>query len=218
MYRRGRSRNRIVESKVDGTQLVPVADLHLLPLTMSAPAPVSFTVRRPSPISRGPSSGPDSDGPSFKVPALPRHLTNEGSKPGSPLGRASPTGKKAQSRTFEERDSSDEESDGGTDELVTGFDQFGVQRCVPHLAYSSRVGLNSRQLGRPSYHHIERSSVRSQKARSSSHRCRTATGARLRASGVHPSASYPLGERPPRVQTGVLAAWARAVASTLVHS
>lgn len=97
---------------------------------MSTPAPVSFTVRRPSPVSRSTSSGPDSDGPSFKVPALPRHLTNEGSRLGSPLGRGSPAPKKTQSRTFEERDSSDEGSDDGADELVTGFDQFGVQRCV----------------------------------------------------------------------------------------
>lgn len=89
---------------------------------MSSGSKVSFTVRRPSPPSRTSSSGPDSD---FKVPALPRHLTAS-SAPGSPLRRESP---KPNSRTYEERDSSDE--DGGIeDELVTGFDQFGVQRCV----------------------------------------------------------------------------------------
>ena len=47
--------------------------------------PVSFTVRRPTPISRPSSSGPESDGP-FKIPALPRHLASASSSaPGSPL-------------------------------------------------------------------------------------------------------------------------------------
>ena len=90
--------------------------------TMSDSAKVSFTIRRPSPVSRASSAGADSD---FKIPALPRHLTN-GSAPGSPLRRESP---KPNSRTFEERDSSDEEEQT-EDELVTGFDQFGVQRYV----------------------------------------------------------------------------------------
>lgn len=98
---------------------------------------VSFTIRRPTPSSsRATSTGPDSDAaatpphapaPSFKIPALPRHLTDQGA--GSRSGSNSP---KPRARTYEERgeesDSSDEERT--EDELVTGFDQFGVQRCV----------------------------------------------------------------------------------------
>ncbi|KAH7888156.1 DExH-box splicing factor binding site-domain-containing protein [Phlebopus sp. FC_14] len=99
------------------------------------PAKVSFTVRRPTPVSRPPSSGPES-GEQFKVPALPRHLaSNNGSATGSPLA-GSP-------RTFSSREdsdedglvlrrddtaSSDEDDEAAEDELVTGFDQFGVQR------------------------------------------------------------------------------------------
>ncbi|KAI0058579.1 hypothetical protein BV25DRAFT_1830033 [Artomyces pyxidatus] len=99
---------------------------------MSAPK-VSFTVRRPTPDSRATSTGADSDDPRFKLPALPRHLTTEGSAPGSPLGGRSATGSpKPRARTFiqrDEADSSDEEKD--EDELVTGFDQFGVERAKP---------------------------------------------------------------------------------------
>ena len=86
---------------------------------------LSFTIRRPSPVSRSSSAGVD---PEFKVPALPRHLNGSGTGSGtaSPLGRASP---KPKSRTYDERDSSDED-EVAEDELVTGFDQFGVQRCV----------------------------------------------------------------------------------------
>lgn len=98
---------------------------------------VFFTIRRPTPSSsRATSTGPDSDAaatpphasaPSFKIPALPRHLTDQGA--GSRSGSNSP---KPRARTYEERgeesDSSDEERT--EDELVTGFDQFGVQRCV----------------------------------------------------------------------------------------
>jgi hypothetical protein len=95
---------------------------------MSSTAPkVSFTIRRPSPESRATSSGPDSDNLSFKVPPLPRHITND-SVPGSPLARSANASPKLKSRTYEERDSSDEDDDGINDELVTGFDRFGVQR------------------------------------------------------------------------------------------
>ena len=56
--------------------------------------------------------------------------TNE-SAPGSPLGRNGDGSRggspKVHARTYDERDSSDEE-DVVEDELVTGFDQFGVQR------------------------------------------------------------------------------------------
>jgi hypothetical protein len=90
---------------------------------------VSFTIRRPTPDSRAPSAGPDSDDPRFKVPALPRHLVNDysagNSTPGSPLAGNSPKRSAPNSP-----DSSDEDDNGPTDELVTGFDRFGVQRCV----------------------------------------------------------------------------------------
>lgn len=94
---------------------------------MSAPQKVSFTVRRPTPISRASSSGADSDSSSFRVPALPRHLTNnnDSSVPGSPLARSSATSPQPRHGS----DSSGEEDDV-QDELVTGFDKFGVQRCV----------------------------------------------------------------------------------------
>ncbi|TFK74563.1 hypothetical protein BDN72DRAFT_664676 [Pluteus cervinus] len=86
---------------------------------------VSFTVRRPSPVSRAPSSGGDSDASSgFKVPSLPRHLRNPNeSTPGSPLARSG-------SNSPSPADSSDEEDDELQDELVTGFDRFGVQRVT----------------------------------------------------------------------------------------
>ena len=96
---------------------------------------VSFTVRRPTPESRAPSAGPDSDDPRFKVPALPRHLVNDSSAgnstPGSPLAGRSP-----KRRAPDSADSSDEDDNGPTDELVTGFDRFGVQRCVPTVSSS----------------------------------------------------------------------------------
>ena len=98
---------------------------------MSSAAPkVSFTIRRPtSPVSRATYTGADSDNPSFKVPTIvPRHLTN-GSTPGSPLARSANASPK---RTYTDLDSSDEDDDGKVDdELVTGFDRFGVQRWVP---------------------------------------------------------------------------------------
>ncbi|EIM89477.1 uncharacterized protein STEHIDRAFT_118696 [Stereum hirsutum FP-91666 SS1] len=104
--------------------------------TVKQESKVSFTIRRPTPSSsRATSTGPDSDAaatsphasaPSFKIPALPRHLTDQGA--GSRSGSNSP---KPRARTYEERgeesDSSEEER--MEDELVTGFDQFGVQRA-----------------------------------------------------------------------------------------
>lgn len=90
--------------------------------------PVSFTVRRPTPVSRAGSSGIDSDAePTFKVPALPKHLTSNGnSRPSSPLSKSKSS---LGTRKFVEPDSSDEEEEN-VDEIVTGFDSFGVQRCV----------------------------------------------------------------------------------------
>ena len=99
---------------------------------------VSFTIRRPSPVSRAASSGPDSDvGSSFKIPLLPsRILSNDDSSHtnhGSPLARSATSSphpsRLAQSHVHHQHDSSDEDS-AIEDELVTGFDKFGVQRCV----------------------------------------------------------------------------------------
>ncbi|KAI0050202.1 hypothetical protein FA95DRAFT_662075 [Auriscalpium vulgare] len=87
---------------------------------------VSFTIRRPTPDSRSTSTGAESDDARFKVPALPRHITND-STPGSPLARSAPASPKPRARTYDEVDSSDEDV-ASEDELVTGFDQFGVQR------------------------------------------------------------------------------------------
>ncbi|KAK7685107.1 hypothetical protein QCA50_011946 [Cerrena zonata] len=94
----------------------------------SGPEKVSFTIRRPTPVSRASSAGNDSDS-GFKVPSLPRHLANETSHPGSPLARSVRSSPK---RTYNEVDSSDEETED-QDELVTGFDSFGVQRVIPQL-------------------------------------------------------------------------------------
>ncbi|KZT23912.1 hypothetical protein NEOLEDRAFT_1157046 [Neolentinus lepideus HHB14362 ss-1] len=94
---------------------------------MSDPRRFSFTVRRPTPISRN-SSEPDSDSSSFKIPALPRHLAANQSAPGSPLARSANASPRPNTRTYQERDSSDEEDEEIQDVLVTGFDQFGVQR------------------------------------------------------------------------------------------
>lgn len=101
-------------------------------MTESTPA-VSFTVHRPSPISRGGSSGPDSDGSSFKIPALPKHLRSGGSTPGSPLAQGE-SRTSTPKRSYDSVDSSDEE-DKTQDELISGFDKFGVQRCVTLTRY-----------------------------------------------------------------------------------
>ncbi|KAJ7232784.1 DExH-box splicing factor binding site-domain-containing protein [Mycena haematopus] len=82
---------------------------------------VSFTIRRPTPVSRDASSGPDSD-PNFKLPALPRHLAQD-SAPGSPLSRS----RNSSPARYHEPDSSDEE-DETQDELVSAFDAMGAQR------------------------------------------------------------------------------------------
>jgi len=98
----------------------------------STPA-VTFTVRRPSPVSRGGSSGADSDVSSFRVPALPKHLRNGGSTPGSPLAQGESVASSPK-RPYDSVDSSDEE-DETQDELISGFDKFGVQRCVKLMRY-----------------------------------------------------------------------------------
>ncbi|KAJ6593615.1 DExH-box splicing factor binding site-domain-containing protein [Mycena capillaripes] len=83
---------------------------------------VSFTIRRPTPVSRDASSGPESDS-AFRIPALPRHLAQD-SAPGSPLSRSRTSSPPAR---YHEPDSSDED-DEQQDELVTAFDAMGAQR------------------------------------------------------------------------------------------
>ncbi|PVG02204.1 hypothetical protein CPB86DRAFT_811702 [Serendipita vermifera] len=81
---------------------------------------VSFTVRRPTPISNDSS---DVEPNTFKVPAVPSRLReNQGSRSSSPLN---PNGKRP--LAFND---SDEEEDVVTEELVVGFDAMGAQRWV----------------------------------------------------------------------------------------
>ncbi|KDR75287.1 hypothetical protein GALMADRAFT_69508 [Galerina marginata CBS 339.88] len=90
---------------------------------------VSFTIRRPTPVSRAASSGPDSDAASsFKVPQLPSHISTP-TPLGTPLARSEVSSPHPHRSAPEdhEKDSSDEDS-VIEDELVTGFDKFGVQR------------------------------------------------------------------------------------------
>lgn len=98
----------------------------------STPA-VSFTVKRRTPISRSGSSGAESDGPLFKIPALPKHIRNGESTPGSPLAQDE-SARSSPKRTYDSVDNSDEE-DQTQDELISGFDNFGVQRCVKLIQY-----------------------------------------------------------------------------------
>ncbi|KAJ2931240.1 hypothetical protein H1R20_g5830, partial [Candolleomyces eurysporus] len=95
------------------------------------PQAVSFTIRRPSPPeSRGISPGASDPGQNFKIPALPRHLSgvsNDSTPLGSPLARSAATSPHPASHN--EYDSSDEEDQELQDELVSGFDRFGVERA-----------------------------------------------------------------------------------------
>ncbi|KAF5385839.1 hypothetical protein D9615_002334 [Tricholomella constricta] len=116
---------------------------------MPAAAKVSFTIRRPTPLSRAPSSGPDSDSSSYKLPALPRHLSHpDDSTPGSPLA-SSPTPHTAP-------DSSDEDDHEIKDELVTGFDRFGVQRCVPPSFIPSQSSQLTKVIIRRPFHSLNK--------------------------------------------------------------
>jgi hypothetical protein len=106
---------------------------------MSTSVPkVSFTIRRPSPASRATSSGADSDNNSSCK--IPRHLANDsGSNPCSPVRFGEAFALRAR---YTELDSSDDDDEKVDDELVTGFDQFGVQRCVsssPHHFHPSSL-------------------------------------------------------------------------------
>ncbi|KAG6837794.1 hypothetical protein H0H93_016162 [Arthromyces matolae] len=78
---------------------------------------VSFTIRRPTPLSRAPSSGIDSDWPSNKPSPLVRSSTSSPA-PSSRINSFVP----------HEQDSSDDDDDKN-DELVTHFDRFGVRRA-----------------------------------------------------------------------------------------
>ncbi|KAG8214330.1 DExH-box splicing factor binding site-domain-containing protein [Butyriboletus roseoflavus] len=129
------------------------------------PSTVSFTVRRPTPVSRPSSSGPESDGP-FKVPALPRHLASAGSSAtGSPLA-GSP-------RTFSSRGDSDDDDDetgivfvngSGADDnshhadrsddedLVGNSKQHSSQRCVIRNRSPCSIEVDSQKLSRMTLH------------------------------------------------------------------
>lgn len=94
---------------------------------------VSFTVRQPTPDSRGTSSGPDSDSGSFKKPALPKHLSTH-----SPLRHSTTKPKGKPISYYDGQPDSSDEEDEEQDELVTGFDRFGVERCVDFLLLPSQ--------------------------------------------------------------------------------
>ncbi|KAJ3550938.1 hypothetical protein NMY22_g121 [Coprinellus aureogranulatus] len=101
---------------------------------------VSFTIRRPTPPeSRGMSPAESSGrGPNFKIPALPRHLSNistDSTPLGSPLTQSEAPS--PQPYLNQDYNSSDEEEDEELqDQLVTGFDRFGVERCVRFMHLS----------------------------------------------------------------------------------
>ncbi|KAJ7188565.1 DExH-box splicing factor binding site-domain-containing protein [Mycena filopes] len=114
---------------------------------------VSFTIRRPTPVSREASSGPESDS-AFKIPALPRHLAQD-SAPGSPLSRSRNSSPPAR---YHDPDSSDED-DEQQDELVTGFDAMGAQRCVS-FPYSTP---QPSQLTSVLFHNLSHSSLHKSK-------------------------------------------------------
>ncbi|KAG8911835.1 hypothetical protein FRC01_005453, partial [Tulasnella sp. 417] len=89
------------------------------------PSRVSFTVRRPSPVSsRQSSAGPETNAatptPSFRIPPPPRQQAGYST---------APSRLKYEQTEQEEVDSSDEE-DPEAAELVSGFDSMGVQRWV----------------------------------------------------------------------------------------
>ena len=71
------------------------------------------------------------------MPALPRHLsTGSGrSRPQSPLVKESTA---RNGRSYPRHDDSSDEEEETVDEIVTGFDQFGVQRCVFRSAVLQR--------------------------------------------------------------------------------
>ena len=86
---------------------------------------VSFTVKKSSALSReAPQSGADM---SFPVPVSITR-PSDSAAPLHPGG-----GKRLTSNNRDNDDSSDEDA-GTEDEIITGFDSFGVQRCVNFVA------------------------------------------------------------------------------------
>lgn len=111
---------------------------------------LSFTVRRPTPPqSRGLCpAAPSENGINFKIPALPRHLSgvsNSSTPLGSPLSQSAASSPRPQVIRERDYDSSDEEDEGLQDELVSGFDRFGVERCV-HFMTLARSLDNSQKI------------------------------------------------------------------------
>lgn len=89
---------------------------------------VSFTVKRPPPVSRGTSESSSTS--SFKAPAEAKRSGASGVAAPSPLAISNNgNGKRRQTQTHHDDDSSDDDA-GTEDEIITGFDSLGVQRCV----------------------------------------------------------------------------------------
>lgn len=107
---------------------------------------VSFTVKRPSPLSRDVSEpATASNSHTFKAPVKAQASTS------SPLSfaNANPNVKRSAShqpsRNHQGGDDSSDEDAGTEDEIITGFDSLGVQRCVPlsHLRKCERTPLKT---------------------------------------------------------------------------
>src|ERR1700742_336843 len=96
---------------------------------MSTPTinPVSFTIRRPTPNT-------DSENEGFKVPKVPSQQSLSRKKTGTSSPLALPPTRPPKRTTTSREDSDSDGDDGGTeDEIITGFDKFGVTRCVLSL-------------------------------------------------------------------------------------
>jgi hypothetical protein len=85
------------------------------------PTTVSFRIRRPTPNT-------DSEGEGFKVPQEPHRSSFR-----SPLSLPPARPSKRSTTTRDDSDS-DREDEGTEDEIITGFDRFGVTRCVFSLS------------------------------------------------------------------------------------
>jgi hypothetical protein len=102
---------------------------YLMSLMSTTNNPVSFTVRRPTPNT-------DSDNEGFKIPQHPRHsLKRTESGKSSPLSLP-PT--RPPKRTTTTRGNDSDEDEGTEDEIITGFDRFGVTRCVFSAHFDKR--------------------------------------------------------------------------------
>lgn len=89
---------------------------------------VSFTVKRPPGLFRG-ARGSESN-PSFPVPAS---ITRPAAGPIS--GNAPPVRIRQNGRRNHSDDDSSGEDGGTEDEIITGFDSLGVQRCAGLLHF-----------------------------------------------------------------------------------